>query len=152
MSPRGVVNSTVGEITGTRVLVESESPNGNRIVYCIPTTIIIARRVGSCFDLLGYTGAVRHLVWRRLADVVSIDTPPVLGWMGVCLFFDEALVVGFRGTLLVRSIRALFMTTGLEDAELLLWALQCIVDFAAAVSSLVDDEFGTSDTTLVVPR
>lgn len=40
----------------------------------------------------------------------------------------------------------------LEDAELLLWALQCIVDFADAVASLVDDEFGTSDTTLVVPR
>lgn len=40
----------------------------------------------------------------------------------------------------------------LEDAELLLWALQCIVDFAGAVASLVDDEFGTSDTTLVVPR
>lgn len=42
--------------------------------------------------------------------------------------------------------------TDLEDAELLLWALQCIVDLAAAVASLVDDEFGTADTTLVVPR
>ncbi|CAM9634277.1 unnamed protein product, partial [Ectocarpus sp. 13 AM-2016] len=39
----------------------------------------------------------------------------------------------------------------LDDAELLLWALQCVVDLAASVGSLVDDEFGTSDTGLVVP-
>ncbi len=40
----------------------------------------------------------------------------------------------------------------LDESELLLWALQCIVDLASAMASLVDDEFGTSDTTLVVPR
>ena len=41
---------------------------------------------------------------------------------------------------------------GLDDAELLLWALQCVVDFPAALSSLVDDEFGTFETGMVVPR
>lgn len=40
----------------------------------------------------------------------------------------------------------------LDESELLLWALQCIVDLASAMASLVDDEFGTADTTLVVPR
>ena len=41
---------------------------------------------------------------------------------------------------------------GLDDAELLLWALQCVVDFPAALSALVDDEFGTFETGIVVPR
>lgn len=41
---------------------------------------------------------------------------------------------------------------GLDDAELLLWALQCVVDFGSVVTSLVDEEFGISETSAVVPR
>lgn len=41
---------------------------------------------------------------------------------------------------------------GLEEGELLLWALQCIVDFAGAVASLVEEDVGTSDPAFVVPR
>lgn len=44
------------------------------------------------------------------------------------------------------------LVEGLDDAELLLWALQCVVDFPAALSSLVDDEFGNFETGVVVPR
>lgn len=44
------------------------------------------------------------------------------------------------------------VAVGLDDAELLLWALQCVVAVSATVASLVDDEFGTADANTVVPR
>lgn len=41
---------------------------------------------------------------------------------------------------------------GLEDAETLLWAIYCLVGLALSLEEMVEQEFGTADKDMVVPR